>query len=217
MTARQGPEYSRLVKGISFILYTKLRLATALLLITPPILFPQPAQSYSEQHLSAVVRNSLVIPEYKQPEFPDRTKEVAEARARAELEAAQAAAEAARIAEEARQAAIAAQAARTQYRASVSVSGNGYFQCAGYVKDRRPDIPNGWGNAGSWYSSALAAGWATGSEPRAGAVAWLKGGNHVAYVESVHGDGTITVSDVNWNGAGVTYRQTPASEWLYIY
>jgi surface antigen len=99
-----------------------------------------------------------------------------------------------------------------------SSSGNGYVAgyCTWYVKNRRPDLPNNLGNAYSWVSRAAAQGLATGSTPRAGAVG--QQGNHVVYIESVNGDGTVTVSDMNWSGRYViTTRTVPASNFLYIY
>ncbi|MCZ2444353.1 MAG: hypothetical protein LC101_11325 [Flavobacteriales bacterium] len=59
----------------------------------------------------------------------------------------------------------------------------------------------------------------TGGTPRAGAVGWERS-NHVVYVESVNGDGTVNISEMNWGGRpGVLhYRNNlPASKFLYIY
>lgn len=76
--------------------------------------------------------------------------------------------------------------------------------CTWYVAQRRP-IP--WsGDAWSWYSSAQAAGWATGKEPRVGAimVTWESFYyGHVAYVEKVNADGTFEVSEMNYTQFGV--------------
>lgn len=98
-------------------------------------------------------------------------------------------------------------------------AGNTYYwgQCTWYVKNRRPDMPNALGNGGQWTSSARARGMATGSTPVAGAVAEMPG--HVMYVESVNGNGTINVSEMNWNGGvgQVNYRTTSASGLTYIY
>lgn len=92
-----------------------------------------------------------------------------------------------------------------------------YGYCTWYVASRRA-VPNGWGNAINWYYAARASGWATGSEPRPGAIAWERM-NHVAYVESVGNDGTVTVSEMNFNGGWGrrSYRTTSASHFLYIY
>lgn len=99
------------------------------------------------------------------------------------------------------------------------VAGNSYTwgQCTWYVKNKRPDMPNNLGNAYSWYSRAAAQGYATGSTPRVGAVAQRN--NHVAFVEAVHGDGTITISEMNFGGAvgRVNHRTVAASSFRYIY
>ncbi len=98
-------------------------------------------------------------------------------------------------------------------------NGNTYFKgyCTWYAKERRPDLPNMLGNGGQWVANASAQGYATGSEPRVGAIAETAG--HVTYVEAVNGDGTITISDMN-GAAGfgnVGTRTVPASQYQYIY
>lgn len=109
-------------------------------------------------------------------------------------------------------------------RASASYdSGNtyDYGYCTWYVKNRRgASLPNSLGNANTWYSRAAAMGMAVGSTPRAGAVGTTTRGSlgHVVYVESVNGDGSINISEMNYQGFGVTsYRTTSASEFNYIY
>jgi surface antigen len=100
-----------------------------------------------------------------------------------------------------------------------SSAGNTYYYgyCTWYAKQRRPDLPNRLGNGGQWVANAAAQGYATGSAPRAGAVAETTG--HVAYVESVNGDGTIVISEMNgpagWGVVGT--RTVPASQYRYIY
>ena len=99
-----------------------------------------------------------------------------------------------------------------------NTAGNGYAYgyCTWYAKQMRPDLPNQLGNAISWVASARAMGIATGSTPRAGAIG--QSGNHVVYVKKVHGNGTITVSDMNYAGWGVvTTRKVPANSHSYIY
>ena len=82
--------------------------------------------------------------------------------------------------------------------------GNGMW-CTDYVHSKRPDVAI-YGNAGmSWIGSAQAAGKSTGSSPRAGAVAVTNG--HVAYVESVNGDGSYVVSEMGWNYKAGNYNQ----------
>lgn len=96
-----------------------------------------------------------------------------------------------------------------------------YGYCTWYVKNRRgASLPNGLGNANTWYSRAWGMGMAVGSEPRAGAVGTTTRGEwgHVVYVESVNGDGTINISEMNaptWGA--VTYRTANAGEFTYIY
>jgi surface antigen len=74
-------------------------------------------------------------------------------------------------------------------------------ECVSYVAYRRALIgrpTSGYGNAGSWMSHVNS------SSPAPGDVAvWsynaVPGGfGHVAYVESVNGDGSITVAEYNW-------------------
>lgn len=78
----------------------------------------------------------------------------------------------------------------------------------------------GRGNANEWPSTTAAYGIPNGYEPRAGAVAiWYIGYyGHAMYVESVNGDGTITVSDYNFNWDGLYRKYTrTASGLTYIY
>lgn len=73
--------------------------------------------------------------------------------------------------------------------------------CTWYVAEKRPDIPNSWGNANRWFASAQRDGWQTSDEPKPGAIiitseSWF---GHVAYVESVDGD-QISISEMNKHG-----------------
>lgn len=90
--------------------------------------------------------------------------------------------------------------------------------CTWYVKNKRPSIPNGWGNAVSWYGNAQAQGYATGLTPRVGAVAWQGGGyGHVALVTGV-GSGTVTITEMNFKGRYiVSSRTVPSTTFKYIY
>jgi surface antigen len=97
-----------------------------------------------------------------------------------------------------------------------------YGYCTWYVKNRRgASLPNGLGNANTWYARARANGMAVGSTPQAGAVGTTTRGalGHVVYVESVNGDGTITISEMNasagWGNSNT--RTASASEFVYIY
>lgn len=112
--------------------------------------------------------------------------------------------------------------------APVAASGNygggntyDYGYCTWYVKNRRgASLPNGLGNANTWYSRAYGMGMAVGSAPRPGAVGTTTRGEygHVVYVESVNGDGTINISEMNAPTFGkVTYRTASAGEFSYIY
>lgn len=99
-----------------------------------------------------------------------------------------------------------------------SSAGNTYSPgyCTWYAKNRRPDLPNSLGNANTWVARAAALGIPTGSTPRAGAVG--QQGMHVVYVESVNGDGTVTISEMNYEGWNVVSQRTvPASSFQYIY
>lgn len=114
----------------------------------------------------------------------------------------------------------AASAGRIMPRGAGSFS-NGYAfgYCTYYVASRR-SVPSNWGNANAWYYNAQASGYAVGSTPAPGAIAWTGAGyyGHVAYVESVSG-GMVTVSEMNYNGNWdrVTSRTVPASSFRYIY
>ena len=78
----------------------------------------------------------------------------------------------------------------------------------------------GAGNANQWPSTAARHGISSGSTPKAGAAAVMNIGyyGHVMYVESVNGDGTITVSDYNfaWDGLYRNYTRS-ASGLTYVY
>lgn len=97
-----------------------------------------------------------------------------------------------------------------------------YGYCTWYVKNRRgASIPNGLGNANTWYSRAAANGMSVGSVPKPGAVGTTTRGSlgHVVYVESVNSDGSIVISEMNaragWGKSNT--RTAQASEFVYIY
>lgn len=79
-----------------------------------------------------------------------------------------------------------------------------------------------WGNLASgsawkWADSWRANGWPTSSEPVVGAVAWFTY-NHVAYVQSVNGDGTVTIEEYNQNSDHSYHVRTiPVGDALYLY
>jgi len=110
----------------------------------------------------------------------------------------------------------AAKASPAPYSGPVGGNTYTYGYCTWYVKNRRPDLPSGLGDAISWFSRATALGLAVGYQPRAGAVGTQ--GNHVVYVEHVNSDGTVLVSEMNWVGWNITSSRTaPASDFAYIY
>ena len=78
----------------------------------------------------------------------------------------------------------------------------------------------GAGDAKQWPSTAARHGISNGSTPKVGSAAvFMKGEyGHVMYVESVNGDGTITVSDYNleWDGLYRYYTRS-ASGLTYVY
>lgn len=107
---------------------------------------------------------------------------------------------------------------KSSQNSSVSVNGNSYQpgQCVWYVKNLKPEIPNNWGNASNWLYAAQADGWATGTEPRVGAVGWTSG--HVVYITGVSGD-TVTYTDMNgsWRPFEIGSGTVFASKYQYIY
>ncbi|MET0589578.1 MAG: CHAP domain-containing protein [Naasia sp.] len=77
--------------------------------------------------------------------------------------------------------------------------------------------PNG-GNASAWAGNWKSHGWATGSEPVPGSVAWFNG-NHVAYVKAVTDDGQVVIEEYN-HGSTHKYgvRTIPVSQVaLFLY
>lgn len=101
--------------------------------------------------------------------------------------------------------------------------GNGYSfgYCTYWAAGRRAEvgnpIPSNWGNANTWDDYARASGFAVDNIPSAGAVFQTDGYGHsiyhVAYVESVNADGSITISEMNYRGWNVpSTRIIPAGE-----
>ncbi|MGR3742450.1 CHAP domain-containing protein [Companilactobacillus sp. DQM5] len=86
-------------------------------------------------------------------------------------------------------------------------------QCTWYVKNRASWVGNYWGNAANWANSARAAGFLVNGTPEVGSVAVFAPGvayasayGHVAYVESVNGNGTVTISEANFAGQSYHVR-----------
>lgn len=99
----------------------------------------------------------------------------------------------------------------------------GYYnrECTSYVAWRLHarnayEMPRAIGNAGTWGAWFAQRGYAVDNSPAVGAVAESAG--HVAWVEAVNGDGTVTVEEYNQNFQGVYGERTvPASAFHYIH
>jgi surface antigen len=75
----------------------------------------------------------------------------------------------------------------------------------------------GAGSAYSWADAWARHGWPTSSEPVVGAVAWFPY-NHVAYVQSINGDGSVNIEEYNQNSDHSYHRRTIApGAALYLY
>ena len=74
-------------------------------------------------------------------------------------------------------------------------------QCTQWAWYKRQDLPSNLGNANSWATHAAAAGYAVDRTPSAGSVFQTSAGwyGHVGYVESVNDDGSIVVTEMNYN------------------
>lgn len=106
---------------------------------------------------------------------------------------------------------------------AAAVAGNryDYGYCTWYAYNRRAELgrPVGsfWGNASTWSYNARSAGYLVNNVPEVGAVmqdSYSAGGyGHVAVVESVGADGSITISEMNYAGWNVkSYRSLSPSE-----
>jgi surface antigen len=86
-----------------------------------------------------------------------------------------------------------------------------YGYCTYYAYNRRAQLgrPIGslWGNATTWAAYARGAGYVVDRTPEVGAVMQTSGGwggyGHVAVVESLNADGSITISEMNYAGWNV--------------
>ncbi|PTE70548.1 CHAP domain-containing protein [Staphylococcus devriesei] len=98
-------------------------------------------------------------------------------------------------------------------------------QCTYYAYERAGGkIGSTWGNANNWANAAAASGYTVNNSPSAGAILQTSQGayGHVAYVESVGSDGSVTVSEMNYgHGVGVVTSRTisasQASSYNYIH
>lgn len=92
-------------------------------------------------------------------------------------------------------------------------------QCTYFVANKRK-VPGDWGNANTWFRRAKAQHWPVGDAPEVGAIGVDEGGRwgHVVYVEAMNPDGTITISEQNYdyNGSIRTAVANPAN-YKYIY
>ncbi len=92
-------------------------------------------------------------------------------------------------------------------------------QCTWHVFNRRAEtgqpISTYWWNADHWAANAQADGYTVNNTPQAGSIMQNYEGpiGHVAYVEQVNGDGSILISEMNFNTPPgvVDYRTIPAS------
>jgi hypothetical protein len=93
-------------------------------------------------------------------------------------------------------------------------------QCTWYVAGRRK-VPSSWGNADTWYESAISDDWSVGTTPAVGAIAWTPAGyyGHVALVEQVSADTrSVYISEMNYDGVGIkSFRWVPVTFFKYIY
>lgn len=86
--------------------------------------------------------------------------------------------------------------------------GYGCRQCVSYtawkVGQKTGNFPYYWGNANMWPASAESSGYTTGSTPRANSVGIISAGEygHSVWIEAVHNDGTVDVSQYNYFNAG---------------
>ncbi|PNZ65993.1 CHAP domain-containing protein [Staphylococcus croceilyticus] len=115
----------------------------------------------------------------------------------------------------------------TSTQTTSSTSGNLYTsgQCTWYVYDKvGGKIGSTWGNANNWASAAQAAGYTVNNTPAKGSILQTTQGSmgHVAYVESVNSDGSITISEMNYTGGPYvvdtrTISSSQASSYNYIH
>lgn len=106
-----------------------------------------------------------------------------------------------------------------------SYGNNWYFDgdCTWYVFEKRQSmgksVSGSWGDAKNWAGAAASEGYAVNNTPSQGAIMQTGAGQngaygqgHVAVVEQVNSDGSIVVSEMNWDGGvgGQTTRTISA-------
>lgn len=74
----------------------------------------------------------------------------------------------------------------------------------------------GGGNASNWASAWSNHGWATSKTPVVGAVAWFNY-NHVAYVQSISGDGSVVLEEYNWMSSHAYHTRTVAASEVALF
>lgn len=104
-----------------------------------------------------------------------------------------------------------------------------YGYCTWYTYNRRAEvgrpIPSLMGHASAWAYNASRAGFRVNNTPEVGAVFQTAGGyggyGHVAFVEAVHSNGSITISEMNYAGWNVkssrTISASEVSSYNYIH
>ncbi|EKU48511.1 CHAP domain-containing protein [Staphylococcus massiliensis] len=118
------------------------------------------------------------------------------------------------------------QPASQTYTAPQSFSGSNLYnwgQCTYYAFERRQQLGKGvgslWGNANNWASAARSNGYTVNNTPSVGAI--FQSGNgaygHVGVVEAINADGSIQVSEMNWNGVGVKSYRNVSNTGAYNY
>lgn len=103
---------------------------------------------------------------------------------------------------------------------------NNYYdwgQCTYYAFDRRQQLGKSistlWGNANNWVSAAQSQGFTVNNQPAVGAVFQTTAGpfGHVGIVEKTNQDGSIVVSEMNWQGLGQKSYRTITNTGAYQY
>lgn len=97
-------------------------------------------------------------------------------------------------------------------------NGYSYGYCTWWAANRRSQIgdpvPRNLGNAITWRDIAIIAGYSVNQKPQAGDVAWygfIGGLGHVGFVEKVNADGSIWISDMNYQGLTAMDTSAPAT------